>query len=70
MAPQIFAFIVSYPSTSVRKKVQFRGENSSMDDIAISTRREILPVLGTFAKVAILRQLRPPVRLPPLQSRS
>src|SRR5262245_38471020 len=58
------------PQYVSEKKMHFRGENGSMIHLAISTRRGILPVLGTFAKVAILRQLRPPVRLSTSHSRS
>jgi hypothetical protein len=56
MAPQIFAFIVSYPSTSVRMEVHIRGGNSAICGFADPTRPRILAVLQALAKVAILRQ--------------
>jgi hypothetical protein len=58
MAPQIFAFIVSYPSTSVRMEVHFRGGISAICGFADLSRPRILAVLPVLAKVAILRQSR------------
>jgi hypothetical protein len=45
MAPQIFAFIVSYPSSFSEKSIAVRGENGAFLGFAASTRRQILPVL-------------------------
>lgn len=45
MAPQIFAFIVSYPSSFSEKSFAVRGENSAILGFTAPTRRRILPVL-------------------------
>ncbi len=45
MAPQIFAFIVSYPSSFSEKVSAVRGENGAIPGFAASTRPRILPVL-------------------------
>src|SRR5262245_10147612 len=53
------------PQYVSEKKVHFRGGNGSINDSHVPTRCEILPVLLTFAKVAILRQPHAAVTLSP-----
>ena len=53
MAPQIFAFIVSYPSFSFSEKRKvIRDANTTFFASSTSSRRRILPVLPRLAKVA------------------